>query len=63
MKHASTLKNATALRALTELHVVKKNATHWSSTYFRLKQYFQIESELKEVESLIEYLPSAMQQA
>lgn len=50
------LKNAARLRSLTDLCAMKNNETRWSSKYDMAKRYIQIESEVKEIEEVEEFV-------
>ncbi|KAG6956056.1 hypothetical protein JG688_00011596 [Phytophthora aleatoria] len=51
--------NSAELAKFTDLRPVKRNATRWSSTREMLERYIRIRSDIRKVEAVEDYVPSA----
>ena len=59
MSKLKNLKNAAKLRDLTHLGAVLPNETRWSGKYEMLRRFFRIEENIKYIEELDPFKPSA----
>ena len=59
MLRLRTIKNAARLRQFTHLRALLNNETRWTSKYEMLKRFFRIEDNVRKMEDLDIYLPTA----